>query len=274
MGKIFNALERHKKESSVMTENLVNNHSEGLTPHENELTLAKKITRESNYDHKLVTLSAPESVDAENFKLLRAKILFPKNGSRPGTIMITSTFPGEGKTFIAANLAVSIALGINEHVLLVDCDLRRPSLHNILGYSNKEGLHEYLTGKKQLADLIIRTKVEKLSFLTAGSSPSNPSELLSSAMMKDFISKTARGNQDRFVIIDAPPAQITSETGVLSNYVDGIIFVIMAGVAPRQTIQKTLETFGKKKVLGIVFNGYTKSYKSYHKYYGNYYSSK
>ena len=258
----------------MVTENLVNNHSEGLAPHENELTLAKEITKESNYNHKLVTLSAPQSVDAENFKLLRAKILFPKNGIRPGTIMITSTFPGEGKTFVAANLAASIALGINEHVLLVDCDLRRPTLHNILGYSNKEGLHEYLTGKKQLADLIIRTKVEKLSFLTSGSSPSNPSELLSSAMMKNFISKTAGGSKDRFVIIDAPPAQITSETGVLSNYVDGIIFVIMAGMAPRQIIQKTLETFGKKKVLGIVFNGYTKSYKSYHKYYGNYYNSK
>lgn len=274
MGKISNALERHNKEKSIKAERLPIGEPENLTKTGPRSTLARELIIQNGFSPKLVALSAPESLEAENFKVLRSQILFPKDGERPQTIMVTSAFPGEGKTFVAANLAVSLALGVDEYVLLVDCDLRNPKLHEMLGYSNLGGLHEYLTSRRKLPDLLIRTKIEKLSLLTAGTSPANPAELLSSAMMKEFLKEVKGRYQDRFIVIDATPSQVAAEANVLAKYVDRIIFVVMAKKTPRETIQRSIETLGKKKILGIVFNGYTPSHKSYGKYYDKYYKKK
>jgi exopolysaccharide/PEP-CTERM locus tyrosine autokinase len=271
MGKISDALEKHKKERVINAEKLPSGRSEDLTRKEPETAPARESIIQKNFSHKLVVHSAPESIDAENFKVLRAQVLFPKDGKTPRTIMVTSAFPGEGKTFVSSNLAASIALGINEYVLLVDCDFRRPSMHKMFGCSNTEGLHEYLTKKKDLPDLLIRTRMEKLTLLTAGTYPPNPSELLSSIAMKEFLEEVRGRYEDRYIIIDATPSQVTSEVSVLSQYVDGIVFVVLAQKSPKETIQKSVENLGKKKILGIVFNGYSESYKSYHKYYKKYY---
>ena len=274
MGKISDALDRHKKEKSIKAERLPVGEPEHLVKKRSQPLPTDELIIRNGFNPKLLVLSAPESFDAENFKILRSQVLFPKDGERPRTIMVTSAFPGEGKTFVAANLAVSLALGIDEYVLLVDCDFRHPDLHQMLGYSNTEGLHEYLTGQRELADLFIRTRIEKLSLLTAGSSSPNPSELLGSTMMKGFLDEVKGRYQDRFIIIDVPPSQVTAEANVLTNYVDGVIFVVMAQKSPRETIQRTIENLGKKKILGIVFNGYSQSYKSHLKYYGKYYGRK
>jgi protein-tyrosine kinase len=264
MGKISDALERHKKEKLIRTEKLPG--GEPPLPHE--------LIVQNGFSPKLLALSAPESLDAENFKTLRSQILFPKNGERPRTIMVTSAFPGEGKTFVSANLAVSLALGIDEYVLLVDCDLRKPNLHNMLGYTNTEGLYEYLVSRRGLPDLIVRTRIGKLSLLTAGTSSANAAELLASAMMKGFLEEVKGRYQDRFIIIDTTPSQGATEANVLANHVDGIIFVVMARKSPREPIQRSIESLGKKKILGIVFNGYSQNYKSYRKYYERYYKQK
>ena len=274
MGKISDALERHEKEKSMKAQRLSIAELEKATKKLAGSPVPRQFVTQSGFSPKLVVLSAPESIDAENFKVLRSQILFPKDGERPRTIMVTSAFPGEGKTFVAANLAVSIALGIDEYVLLVDCDLRRPQLHEMLGYTNSEGLHEYLTRKKQLPDLIIRTKIDKLSMLTAGNVPQNPTELMSSAMMEEFLEEVKGRYQDRFIVIDSAPSQTTAESNVLAKYVDGIIFVVMAQKSPREIIQKSIEDLERKKILGIVFNGYSQSYKSYRKYYKKYYEKK
>jgi protein-tyrosine kinase len=267
MGKIYNALERYKREKAIKARGLPGGEPGNLIkkgpglPHSSELII------QANFSPKLVSLSAPNSLEAENFKILRTQILFPKNGERPRIIMVTSAFPSEGKTFVSTNLAVSLALGINEYVLLIDCDLRNPKLHEMFRCSNKEGLHEYLTGRRGLQDLIIRTKVEKLSLLTAGSLPSNPAELLSSSSMKEFLEEVKGRYQDRFIIIDATPSQFTPEAKVLANFVDGIIFVVMARKSPRETILNSVENLGRKKIVGIVLNGYSQVNKGYRNYY-------
>lgn len=271
MGKISDALERHKKERAINAERLPIGRPEGPKKKEHQPSPVRELIIQDSFNPKLVVHSTPESIDAENFKVLRAQILFPKNGKTPKTIMVTSAFPGEGKTFVASNLAASIALGINEHVLLVDCDFRRPSMHNMFGCSNNEGLHEYLIRKKDLPDLIIRTRMEKLSLLTAGSPSSNPSELLSSTEMKEFLEEVRGRYKDRYIVIDSTPSQVTAEVNVLSNYVDGIILVVMARKSPKETIRGTVNNLGKKKILGIVFNGYSESYRPYRKYYNKYY---
>jgi len=121
MGKISEALERHNKEKSVKKSGSPSTFvSQTLSGPE---TALKSLGPLSGYDHRLVVLSDPNSLEAEQFKMLRAQILFPKEGKVPRTIMVTSSYPGEGKTYVSANLAASIAQGINEHVLLIDCDL-------------------------------------------------------------------------------------------------------------------------------------------------------
>ncbi|MDY6878780.1 MAG: polysaccharide biosynthesis tyrosine autokinase [Desulfatiglans sp.] len=271
MGIFFNALERHKKEGEFKTELLSRSDPQPLSSKEPTLSPVEEPISGYHFDPKLVVLSAPDSLDAEYFKVLRARILFPKEGEKPRTIMVTSAIPGEGKTFVSANLAAGIALGINEEVVLVDCDIRRPSAHTIMGYSNTRGLYEYLTCKMKLDELIVKTKVNKLSMLTAGGACRNPSELLSSAGMKDLLVRLKGDEQDRFVIVDAPPAEIIAEASVLANYVDAVILVIKAGRAPRGVIQKIIETIGRKKIFGVVFNGYSQSNKHYSKYYKGYY---
>jgi protein-tyrosine kinase len=274
MGKIADALEKRRDERELKVERLSLGPempervetSEPPTKHEVKSIALHEI------NPKLVTLSAPDSLDAESFKVLRTQILFPKNGQRPRTIMVTSALPGEGKTFVSANLGASIAMGVHEHVLLVDCDFRRPNLHRMFGYAQSLGLHEYLIGVKRLAELLIRTQVEKLSLLPAGSPPENPSELLSSKMMQAFLAEVKERYSDRFIIIDSPPSNVTADTSALANYVDGILFVVMARRAPREMVHKSLETLGKKKVIGMFFNGFQESHKEYRKYYKKYYN--
>jgi len=274
MGKISDAIERHKKEKSSKIEDAGGKKREGFTLKDSEEASAGNICTQQKCSDKLVVLSLPHSVDAENFKTLRARVLFAGNRKRPRTIMVTSAFPSEGKTFVSANLAVSIALGIDEYVLLVDCDLRRPSLHEMFGYTSTEGLHEYLTGKKELPDLIIRTQIGKLSLLPAGDTPANPAELLSSTRMEAFLEEVKGRYEDRFIVIDSTPSQVTAETNVLARYVDGIILVVMAKKSPRGAVQETINNLGREKILGVVFNGYSTASKGYYKYYKKYYKEK
>jgi exopolysaccharide/PEP-CTERM locus tyrosine autokinase len=262
MGKFSDAFDRHAKESLSIPERIPSGPSAAPRP---------PLLGSNGFDPRLVVLTAPGSMDAENFKVLRTQILFPKDGLKPRVIVVTSALPGEGKTFVAANLAAGIALGVDQHVLAVDCDFRRPNLHRMFGIENREGLHEFLTGEKSLPELLVPTRIEKLTLLAAGGATDKPSELLSSAKMKAFLEEVRNRYQDRYIIIDGTPIQVTSEASALVNYVDGVILVVMAQKSPRDAVVRSLESLGREKTLGVVFNGYSQSYKSYHKYYKKYY---
>lgn len=270
MGKIFDALEKAKKEKAIITEPIPVNMSEPAAQHQEPVASVISNIKANNISNRLVVIAAPESYEAESFKLLRAQILFAQNRERPKTIMVTSAMPGDGKTFVAANLAASIAMGIDEHVLLVDCDLRRSNLHTMFGVSNRNGLNEYLKKEKSLSDLLIKTCIDKLSLLPAGSAARNPSELLASNDMKVFLEEVRERYDDRFIILDTPPSQILAESNIISNFVDGIVFVVRENTTPRDMVQKAVASFGKDKLLGIVVNGHTHLQKN-KAYYKNYY---
>ncbi len=268
MGKISDALEKHKKENPLGNKQVSLKAIERLTPDSQEVIGAREIAGGSRFSNKLVTINSPNSIEAEKFKRLRAEVLFAKDRKRPRVIMVTSAFANEGKTYVSSNLAASIALGIEEYVLLIDCDLRRPNIHNLMGYTNNEGLHEYLSGKKFLSELIIRTKLPKLSVLLAGSNPPNPTEILSSSKMENFLEEVKARYNDRFIIIDTTPCQATAETNILAKFVDAIIFVVMSQKTPMGAIKTSIQGLEKEKILGIVFNGY----KQIHGGYGSYYN--
>jgi len=219
-------------------------------------------------DQNLVSLFNPQSFEAEQFKILRSNLLYPVTGNPPRSVMITSSMPGEGKSFVAANLAISVALNINRHVLLMDCDLRRPSIHSRFGFEDVPGLSDYLSKGVALLDLLIRTSVDKLTILPAGQPPDNPSELLSSERMSELLAEATERYPDRLIILDSPPPSLTAETSVLSRWVDGVVIVVEHGQTPRDGVSDVIEKIGKEKIIGAVMNSY-EVYSS--RYYGKYY---
>jgi protein-tyrosine kinase len=286
MGKISDALEKHQEEKVIPFHKLRNDQAVRpgtedpsgerpvcLKPEDPEAKRAREISNQNNFSERLVMLSSPDSADAETFKLLRGQILFPRDREIPRSILVTSTFPAEGKTFTAANLATAIAMSVDEYVLLIDADMRRARIHRMFGFKNVCGLHEYLIGEKEFDEIIVKSAINKLSLLPAGRAPRNPSELLSSNMMAKFLDEAKERYKDRFIIIDSPPTHITAEAKFLVQYADAVLFVVMANKTPRKDAQKAIETIGRDKVLGIVFNGFNQARKSYHKYYEKYYKS-
>jgi exopolysaccharide/PEP-CTERM locus tyrosine autokinase len=277
LGKIFDAIEKFEAETRSGSRNATNGAIQKLTetrePEPSPLS-AQHHTPSKALDKNLITVHDPSGYESEQFKILRTTILFPSSGERAKTIMITSALPGEGKSFVASNLAVSIAQNINEHVLLIDGDIRRPTQHKIFGFGEVPGLSEHLSEGTPLSSLILKTNVNKLSLLPSGATPSNPSELLSSESMSDLIQETKDRYSDRYVIIDSPPPRLTSETAALAKQVDGIILVIHSDSTPKDMVEKLVEMFDKEKILGIVMNRFDiqgSKYYGYGKYgYGAY----
>jgi protein-tyrosine kinase len=235
---------------------------------------------DENYiDDNMVALLKPQSFEAEQFKILRTNLLFPSSGKSPRTIMVTSAMPDEGKSLISANLAISIAQSIQEHVLLIDCDIRRPRIHTQFGFGDVPGLSEHLSGGIPISSLLLKTIVDKLSILPGGKPPFNPSELMSSQQMSKLLQEVKYRYSDRFIVIDSPPPKLTAETSALSRQVDGILLVIEYGRTSREMVSDLINIIGKEKIIGVVFNkldmrfanyyGLGK-YKTYSKYYQKY----
>lgn len=207
-----------------------------------------------NLNKALITLLKPHSAASEQFRLLKNNILFPEKGEPPRTIMITSASPSDGKSFVAANLAISMANSIDEFVLLVDGDLRAPSIHTLFGFKKIEGLSEYLSSAMPLSRVLKKTFVNKLTILPGGSIPQNPSELLSSEQMRRLLHEVKLRYSDRYILIDTPPPYLTSETSAIARHVDGIIIVIKQGKTRKKEVQDIMDIYGKEKILGVVQN--------------------
>ena len=233
----------------------------------------------SSFDKSLISILKPKSFAAEQFKILRTHLLYPSKGKPPRSILVTSTAPGDGKTFVAANLAINMSLTINKYVLLIDSDLRQPKVHSRFGFEDVCGLSDYLGGKKKLEDLFLKTELDRLTILPAGSIPSNPSELLSSERMASLMKEVVDRYRDRYIIIDSPPPLLTAEAGALASQVDGILLVVNYGKTRRADLKNLIEKLGKDKLLGTVINNVNLRYLNQHyvlrKYrsYGHYYNN-
>ncbi len=202
----------------------------------------------------LVTHFQPGSLGGEQFRKLRTHLLRLNILNPPKTIMVTSATDGEGKTFVAANLAAGIARELHSHALLVDCDLRSPSVAQWFCLQNGHGLSDYLTGGWELSKLLMNTGMERLSVLTAGSPRNKPTELIGSKKMETLVHELKSRYPDRYIIFDSTPLLITTEPEVLARLVDGMIIVVKAGVTPRETIQQAIAPLEKERILGFVLN--------------------
>jgi len=203
----------------------------------------------------LVTLNDPGSPVAEEYRKLKSILVKMTCGAEfKNTLMVTSSIPGEGKSITALNLAISLAQEYDHTVLLIDADMRRPSVHRYLNIQRKKGLAECLTGEADLSDAITPTGIGKLSVVTVGSLPPNPAELFSSNRMKDLLEELKLRYHDRYIIFDTPPLLPFAETRSLAHLVDGVVFVVMEQMASQTNVRDALDALKGCEVLGIVYN--------------------
>lgn len=232
------------------------------------LTTISKLKNKNKTSYKMV-LDEPSSALAESFKSLRTSIMLSSD-SPPKTILVTSMAPGDGKTTVASNLAIAIA-GSESSVLLIDCDLRRSMLHEIFGLKNTKGLSTFIAGASDM-NIIQDVPVKNLSVITSGPTPPNPSEMLISKKLKDFIHELK--NKFDFVIIDTPPVMSVSDTLIVSKIVDASLIVTRFGKTTYEMMNHGLKSMAdiESKVIGTVINAVDEKKSGYHDYY-HYYSS-
>jgi len=211
---------------------------------------------------------APKSPVSEAYRTLRTNIQFSNLDHPPQAILITSPGPGEGKSTTVANLAVTFSQ-MGTKTLLIDADFRRPILHSLFGIEKEPGITNYLAGKIHLEGIIRKTPVENLDLITCGVIPPNPSELLASQRMKEFIAELK--NRYQMIIFDTPPVIVVTDAMVLGVLLDGVALVASAGQTSQEGLgrAKTLLDNVNAKVMGAVLNKIEAkhSYGSYHYYY-------
>lgn len=225
----------------------------------------------------LIALEDTRSAMAEAYRHLRTSLLFSSAGKPPQTILVTSSQPSEGKTTTAINTAITLAQS-GADVVIIDCDLRRPRLHNHFDLENSAGLTNYLSGEKN-TDLLMKQcpGLPKMKIITSGPIPPNPAELLSSNEMKNLL-QFLRGNF-KHVIIDSPPAISFTDAAILSTLVDGVVLVAMAGKSSIHLMRRFKQRLANigARIYGVVLNG-IKSDSVEYGYYGygytyNYYAA-
>lgn len=217
-------------------------------------------------------LNDSQSQLAEAYRGLRTSVLLSTAGSPPKTILFTSSQPGEGKTTTTVNTAISLAQ-LGASVLLIDADLRRPTVHKILGIDYTQGLSTYLTAGGELDQLVQQLAVPNLSVLPCGPIPPNPAELVSSERMKDLL-REASDKYDH-VLIDSPPLINVTDPVILSTLVQGVILVVHSGQSKRNIVSRArreLTNVGAK-IFGVVLNNVNLKSEGYDDYYYERYHS-
>ncbi len=208
-----------------------------------------------------------KKIGAEPFRTLRSRLSQIADTRVLKRIVITSSVPAEGKTFVAANLAQSIVRQPDRRVLLIDADLRASRLHLALGAPSTPGLTDYLRGEADEYAIIQSSPDEKLCFIPGGNEVSNPSELLLGDRMRHLLDVVTP--MFDFVILDSPPATPVHDPSVLADLCDGVLFVVRAGVTNLEVAEKAVAEFREKNLLGVVLNGAERE-TAYRQYYNHY----
>jgi capsular exopolysaccharide synthesis family protein len=222
--------------------------------------------REWKPDPNLVVLENenPFFPGAEQFRTLRSRLYRMRESQPLQTILISSAIPAEGKTMVSTNLAYALVRQRGCHVLLIDADLRSPRVHTLLGAPAAPGLADYLQNTATEFEVTQRSSEEGLCFIPAGNHVTHPSELISSARMKQFLERVRPAFD--WIIIDSPPALPVADASVLGGLVDGVLFVVRANSTPSEASQKACKELRDAHILGVVLNNADEStgYNSYY----------
>ena len=213
----------------------------------------------------------------EELRMIKRRLLVNAAGlgdspiEKGNLIMVTSSVPDEGKTFIASNLALSIAREIDRTVLLVDADIAKSDVSKTFGVDGRDGLTEYLNGESELNDVLLKTDIEGLTILPSGKKVNNTTELMASNRMAELISDLSSRYKDRIVIFDCPPILVTSEAPILASLVGQVAFVVRAGSTREKEFINSVERLDHSKYVGLILNQSNEDAES--GYYGYYHNS-
>jgi len=218
---------------------------------------------------RVIVHSYPRSLGADRFRLLRTRLTELTAKVKVKTLLVTSPMPQDGKSTVALNLATALAEHGKRTVLLLEADFSRPSLSRILGVSPGPGLAECLQGDSDPIAALLRIEPLGWYFLRAGTSVSNPSELVQSARFSPLVAMF----EARFdwILLDAPPIAPIADILALRAQADGCLLVVRAGQTQREAVEEAVRQLGREHVLGVVLNGVEGLSRNYSKYYGKYY---
>ncbi len=203
----------------------------------------------------LVAATAPHSFAAERYRSLRTRIAQTENGTQRRLLMMTSPGRGEGKSMTTVNLGVTMAAEFHRRVVIIDADLRRPSVHALLGLPLGPGLSDVLLGGASLEEALVVIPDYRLTILPAGLPPQQPTELLGSTAMRRLLDDL-RGRFDR-ILLDTPPVAPLADASVLMHMIDSVVIVVRAGQTPKPALQQALGEMDESKMLGLVLNDAT-----------------
>ena len=209
----------------------------------------------------------PKSIAAEAYRSLRTNIQYSSFDKKYQTLVVTSANPGEGKSTVSGNLALVLAQGESK-VLLVDCDMRRPSMHKNFRVTNTYGISDLLIGKQKL-ETVINNVNSNLSIITAGNIPPNPAEMLASKAMTAFLEDMK--NKYDYIVLDTPPLQAVTDAQILSTKADGTLVVVRAGVTKKEAVHNAVSMLKKVNghVIGTILNAAENKKDKYYYYYGD-----
>ncbi len=217
----------------------------------------------------LISAASPKSPITEAYRTLRTNIQFASIDRELKSIMVTSTGPGEGKSTTIANLAVVLAQS-DKKTLLIDADLRKPTVHHTFELQNRKGLTTYLAGKDGLEQTVQKTEIANLDIMTSGPIPPNPAELLNSKAMTKFIEEVSLKYDQ--VLFDTPPVIAVTDAQILASKLDGVLLVVNSGLTNKDIALKAKQQLEnvKANILGVVLNNkQMKGDGQYYYYYGN-----
>jgi protein-tyrosine kinase len=225
------------------------------TPGEIHYTYTRKVAVEMNRLRRYrLTVNGSDQALGEAYKLLRTHVLHRTKREGRNILMVTSPLPGEGKTLTTINLAIAICQKVGQTVLLVDGDLRNPSIHRYLDLPSGPGLVDYLVSGDPIAESLVHPEgLANLVVLPAGKSTSEPTELLGSPAMVELVKELKHFYPDRYVLFDLPPL-LYADPLAFAPLVDGIILIAEAGRTPREEIVRAIELLKEFPVLGFVLN--------------------
>jgi non-specific protein-tyrosine kinase len=194
-----------------------------------------------------------EAPEMEYYRMLRTHIL-QRTGGKGNTIMVTSAGPGEGKTLTSINLAFTFALEYKQTALLVDCDLGRQRIYELLGFPSEKGLVDYLIDDAPFSDLLVWPGVEKLTVISGGKTVKDTSELLGSDGMKNLVNDMKTRYPDRYVFFDVPPLLTSADSLAFAPLVDYVLVVVETGKTSIQDVNRALKLIPSEKILGLIMN--------------------
>lgn len=203
-------------------------------------------------DARLVALTSRQGLPAEKFRILGTRLVKFRTQRSLKNLLITSCVPEEGKSFVAANLAVTLAGGQNQRVLLLGGDLRHPGLNSIFGFGKLTGLAEYLQGQADLCQALYRVERMPLWFLPPGNSTQQPADLLQSDRLAPLMALLAESFD--WVLVDSPPMVPWVDASSWARFTDGILLVVREEKTPKSLLAQAIESLDGSSILGVVFN--------------------